>query len=83
MSRPKPEFDEVRKVLAFDEAVAQLQAAGIAESFIAAIEKDPNLKKAIEKMAPKLSAAASPGWSCCITVKNPQVVGDERSNPAR
>jgi hypothetical protein len=73
MAKPKakPEFKEVRRVLAFDEAIGKLRDAGIADQFIAAVEKAPRLRESLEKMAPKLSAAASPGWSCCITVGNP------------
>ncbi len=72
MAQRKAEFDEMRKVLAFDEAMAKLKEAGVAEQFVAAIKKDPELRKSLEKMAPRMSAAASPGWSCCITVSNPR-----------
>ncbi|MFI5006239.1 MAG: hypothetical protein ACHQKZ_02315 [Solirubrobacterales bacterium] len=73
MAKPKrkKEFDEVRKALAFDEAIAKLNEAGIASQFVAAVQKDASLRASLSKMAPKLSAAASPGWSCCITVSNP------------
>jgi hypothetical protein len=73
MAKPKAksEFKEVRRVLAFDEAIRKLHDAGIADQFINAVEKDPRLRASLEKMAPKLSAAASPGWSCCVTVNNP------------
>ncbi len=62
---------DARKLLAFDEAVANLREAGLADKFISAIEKDPELLKALEGMAPEMSLASSPGWSCCVTVRNP------------
>jgi hypothetical protein len=74
---------DVRKLIAYDEAIAKLQEAGLAEAFMAAVEKDPELLEAINKLAPNLSGAASPGWSCCVTVSNPlRSPGGERINPA-
>jgi hypothetical protein len=71
MSQPVPAFDAVRKAIAFDEAIAKLNEAGIADAFVAAIEKDPDLKASVQKLAPHLTAAVSPGWSCCVTVSKP------------
>lgn len=74
---------DMRKLIAYDEAIAKLQEAGLAEVFITAVEKDPELLEAINKIAPNLSGAASPGWSCCVTVSNPlRSPGGERINPA-
>ncbi len=83
MPRELPVFRDVRKILAYDEAIAKLQQAGLAESFVAAIDKDVELQKSLEKLAPGLSKAASPGWSCCVTVNNPLRTGiEEVINPA-
>jgi hypothetical protein len=72
----------LRKVLAYDQAMAKLQEAGLDEEFVRAIEKDPELLQAINKIAPNLSGAASAGWSCCVTVSNPlRSIGDEVINP--
>lgn len=71
MPKLSPNFEEVRRALSFDEAIAKLQEAGMADDFVAAIEKDPALQESLKKMAPNLSNAASPGWSCCVTVNNP------------
>jgi hypothetical protein len=82
--RPKPEFTEIRNILAFDQAVAKLHEAGLGDEFVAAVERDPKLRASIEKISPKLSAAASPGWSCCITVSDPMLTGkDAVINPAK
>ena len=62
---------EVKKLIALDNAIANLKEAGLSEAFIQALEKDPGLMKAVEKMAPKAVMAARPGWSCCITVSRP------------
>jgi hypothetical protein len=79
-----PEYDGVRAALAFDEAMAKLHSIGVADAFVAAIEKDPDLQKSLQKMLPRMSAAASPGWSCCVTVSNPLRTGiDEVINPAQ
>jgi hypothetical protein len=72
----------LRKVLALDEAMAKLQEAGLEVEFVKAIEKDPELLDAINKIAPNLSGAASAGWSCCVTVNNPlRSPGEEVINP--
>lgn len=73
----------LRKVLAYDEAVAKLHEAGLADAFVKAVEKDPDLLSAIDKMAPELGRAASPGWSCCVTVQRPLLrTGEGVVNPA-
>jgi hypothetical protein len=73
----------LRKVLAYDKAIAELQQAGLAEAFVTAIQKDPELLSAINKLTPGLGLAASPGWSCCVTVSNPlRRPGEEVINPA-
>jgi hypothetical protein len=73
----------LRKILAYDEAMAKLQEAGLDGEFVRAIERDPDLLKAINKIAPNLSGAASAGWSCCVTVNNPlRTLGEEVINPA-
>lgn len=73
----------LRKLLALDEAMGKLAEAGLEEQFIRAIEKDPELLQAINKIAPNLSNASSAGWSCCVTVSNPlRRLGDEVINPA-
>jgi hypothetical protein len=73
----------LRKVLAYDEAVGKLHEAGLSENFVRAIEKDPELLKAIDKLSPDIGVAASPGWSCCVTVSNPlRTAGEEVVNPA-
>lgn len=81
---PNEEFNRgLRKVLAFDEAVAKLQEAGVSQAFVRAIEKDPDLLAAVDKINPDLGLAASPGWSCCVTVSNPlRTAGEEVINPA-
>ena len=67
-----PEFTEMQKILQFDQAMARLTEAGLADEFVAAIQKHPELQKSLEKMAPKAAAAAKPiSWSCCITVDDP------------
>jgi hypothetical protein len=63
--------DDVRKFIAYDNAMANLKEAGLADAFIKALEKDPEMMKAVEKMAPKSISAARAGWSCCITVSKP------------
>ena len=80
----KPDFiRNMRKLLAYDEAVAKLQEAGLEDVFISAIEKDSELVRGLDKMAANMSAAASPGWSCCVTVSNPLRKGfEEVINPA-
>ncbi|HEU0142291.1 MAG: hypothetical protein KJZ78_26510 [Bryobacteraceae bacterium] len=76
-------FEDVRKILAYDEAVLKLQQAGLAEAFVTAVEKDPELKASVQKLAPNLTGAASPGWSCCVTVSNPlRSPGEAVINPA-
>jgi hypothetical protein len=73
----------LRKVLAYDQAIGKLQEAGLSDAFVAAIEKDPDLLDAIDKLTPSLGLAASPGWSCCVTVNNPlRRAGEEVINPA-
>jgi hypothetical protein len=73
----------LRKVLAYDEAVAKLHEAGLGDAFVKSVQKDPDLLAAIDKLAPDLSRAASPGWSCCVTVNNPLLTaGQEVINPA-
>jgi hypothetical protein len=73
----------LRKVLAYDAAMAELQEAGLSEAFVRAIEKDEELQKAVNNLAPNLGLAASPGWSCCVTVNNPlRRFGEEVVNPA-
>jgi hypothetical protein len=63
--------------------MAKLQEAGLDGEFVRAIERDPDLLKAINKIAPNLSGAASAGWSCCVTVNNPlRTLGEEVINPA-
>lgn len=79
-----PEYDDVRAAIAFDEAIAKLHEVGVADAFVAAVEKDAELQKSLAKMLPKMSAAASPGWSCCVTVSNPLRTGiDQVINPAQ
>ena len=63
--------EDVRKFIAYDKSIANLKEAGLADAFIASIQKDPEVMKAVEKMAPKSLSAARTGWSCCITVSNP------------
>jgi hypothetical protein len=63
--------DEVRKFIAFDEAMGKLKEAGLADAFIHALEHDPETMKAVEKLAPKRPSVARAGWSCCITVSKP------------
>ena len=63
--------NDVRKFIAFDNAMANLKEAGLADAFIKALESDPETMKAVEKMAPKSLAASKVGWSCCITVSDP------------
>ncbi len=63
----KPDFNELRNVLAFDEAMGKLEEAGLADAFVAAIEKDPELQNALKRMAPRTSAVRA-DWSCCVTV---------------
>lgn len=83
MPKSIPAFDEVRKMLAFDDAVAKLHQAGVADAFVSAVEKDADLKASVQKMAPSLTGAASAGWSCCVTVSNPlRTAGEEVINPA-
>jgi hypothetical protein len=73
----------LRRVLAYDQAIGKLQEAGLSEAFVSAIEKDPELLGAIDKLTPSLGLAASPGWSCCVTVNNPlRRPGEEVINPA-
>jgi hypothetical protein len=73
----------LRKVLAYDEAVGKLHEAGLGDAFVASVQKDPDLMAAIDKLAPELGRAASPGWSCCVTVSNPMLTGgQEIINPA-
>ena len=73
----------LQKVIAYDQAMAKLQEAGLSEAFITAIERDPELLGAINKLTPGLGQAASPGWSCCVTVSNPlRRPGEEVVNPA-
>ncbi len=50
----------LRRVLAYDQAIANLQEAGLSEAFVTAIEKDPDLLQAIDKLTPSLGLAASP-----------------------
>jgi hypothetical protein len=69
---PNEEFlNQIRKGLALDEAMGKLQEAGLADAFVKAIEKDRELRGAIEKITPEQGVAASPGWSCCVTVQKP------------
>jgi hypothetical protein len=64
--------DEVRRFIAYDNAIANLKEAGLADVFIKAIEKDPEVMKAVAKIAPADAAKlARPGWSCCVTVSKP------------
>lgn len=74
--------NSLRKMLALDEAMGKLAEAGLEEEFVRAIEKDPELLQAINKIAPNLSNASSAGWSCCVTVNNPlRRPGEEVINP--
>jgi hypothetical protein len=81
---PREEFVRgLRKVLAYDEAMGKLHEAGLADAFIKAVEQDPDLLGAIDKLSPEIGTAASPGWSCCVTVNNPlRRPGEEVINPA-
>lgn len=73
----------LRKLLALDEAMGKLAEAGLEVEFVRAIEKDPELLDAINKIAPSLSNASSAGWSCCVTVSNPlRRPGEDVINPA-
>ena len=73
----------LRRVLAYDQAIAKLQEAGLSDAFVKAIEKDSELLEALDKLSPGLGLAASPGWSCCVTVNNPlRRPGEEVINPA-
>jgi hypothetical protein len=54
--------------------MSKLQEAGLDEAFMRALEKDPELTRALDKLG---SPAASAGWSCCVTVSNPLLTGRE------
>jgi hypothetical protein len=63
---------ETKKFLAYDKAIANLKEAGLADVFIRAIEKDPEVMKAVEKLTPANAARLTrAGWSCCVTVEDP------------
>lgn len=63
---------ETKKFIAYDKAMANLKEAGLADVFIRALEKDPEVLKAVEKITPANAARLSrAGWSCCITVERP------------
>jgi hypothetical protein len=64
--------EETKKFLAYDKAIANLKEAGLADVFIRAIEKDPEVMKAVEKLTPANAARLTrAGWSCCVTVEDP------------
>lgn len=65
--------EETKRFIAYDKAMENLREAGLADAFIRAIEKDPEVMKAVEKLAPTSAARmARAGWSCCITVEHPR-----------
>lgn len=75
--------DQLRKIIAYDEAIGKLQEAGIADTFLKAIDKNPELLKAIQKMAPDFGPGPRADWSCCITVSSPiKKPGEAVINPA-
>jgi hypothetical protein len=65
------DYNNMRKVIAFDEAISKLKQAGLAEKFVAAIEKDEELVAAIEKITPRDPSGPMADWSCCVTVNDP------------
>lgn len=75
-------YSQTKKALAYDAAIAKLKEAGLAEKFVAAIEADPSLMQAIEKITPRVPTAPMADWSCCITVGSPlRNPGGEVINP--
>lgn len=75
-------YKQIKKAIAFDHAVAKLQEAGLAEKFVAAIQSDAELMKAIDKITPRVPTAPMADWSCCITVSSPiRNPGGEVVNP--
>lgn len=64
---------QLRKFLSYDEAIGKLHEAGVAEEFLKAIDKNPELLNAINKIAPDLGPSPDllAGWSCCVTVDRP------------
>jgi hypothetical protein len=66
-----------------DEAIGKLQEAGVADAFLKAINKDPELLRAIQKVAPDFGPGPRADWSCCITVASPlRKPGADVINPA-
>lgn len=55
----------------YNKAIGKLQGVGVAEEFLSAIGENPELLKAIKKIAPGSGIETRPGWSCCITVSRP------------
>lgn len=74
---------QVKNALAYDEAIGKLHEAGVGEEFLEAIEKNPELLKAISKIAPDIGPGPVADWSCCITVNSPvKKPGETVINPA-
>jgi|PlaIllAssembly_1097288.scaffolds.fasta_scaffold3151868_1 malate synthase len=75
--------EQLQKILAYDEAIGKLAEAGIADEFLKAVDKNPELLKAIQKIAPDFGPGPRADWSCCITVSSPlKKPGAEVINPA-
>ena len=73
--------EQLRKIIAYDEAIGKLAEVGVAEEFIKAVDKNPELLKAIQKIAPDFGGPRG-DWSCCITVSSPvKKPGVEVINP--
>lgn len=75
---------QFQKALAYDQAIAKLHEAGVGEEFLKAVDKSPELLKAIKKIGPDIGPGPVADWSCCITVSNPiKPPGSEVINPAK
>lgn len=83
MKKNEAVINELRKVLAYDEALGKLHEAGVAEEFLTAVEKQPELMSAIKKIGPGIGPGPVADWSCCITVSSPiHKPGEDVINPA-
>ena len=72
-------IQQIRKAIAYDEAIGKLHEAGVGDDFIKALDTSPELLKAVKKIGPDIGPVAD--WSCCITVSNPVKPGTAVSNP--
>jgi hypothetical protein len=61
---------EIRRILAYDEALAKMYDAGIGDEFLTAVTRNKELMEAISKIAPSIGPIAA-DWSCCVTVSDP------------